>query len=178
MAGVGHGAGRRSRTVLLAAAGLATVALASAAGGAASTGGQSPEPGAGQTPAPVPQPPAPKPAPQPEPQPATRYRIVGCRSRGPQAYLHGPRVREVAIGFDDGPAPDTREFVSMLERNRVRATFFMIGEHVASGYRGVLLRELRNGDVLGDHTYTHPDLVTAGGVRSQNCCGRSTRSAL
>jgi peptidoglycan/xylan/chitin deacetylase (PgdA/CDA1 family) len=76
-------------------------------------------------------------------------------------------VREVAIGFDDGPAPDTSAFVSMLERERVRATFFMIGEQVTAAYRGLLLRELRDGDVLGDHTFTHPDLVTAGGVQSQ-----------
>jgi len=95
------------------------------------------------------------------------YRIVGCRSQGGAAYFHGPAVREVAIGFDDGPAPDTSAFLAMLEREHVRATFFMIGEHVTAAYRSVLLRELRDGDVLGDHTFTHPDLVTAGGVRPQ-----------
>jgi peptidoglycan/xylan/chitin deacetylase (PgdA/CDA1 family) len=96
-----------------------------------------------------------------------RYRIVGCRSQGTVAYLRGPGLREVAIGFDDGPAPDTGRFVAMLEREHVQATFFMIGEHVASAYRPLLLRELRDGDVLGDHTFTHADLVTAGGARSQ-----------
>jgi peptidoglycan-N-acetylglucosamine deacetylase len=73
----------------------------------------------------------------------------------------------VALGFDDGPAPDTSAFVTMLERNHAQATFFMIGEQVSSAYRSVLLRELRAGDVLGDHTYTHPDLLTSGGVRFQ-----------
>src|SRR5271166_2063636 len=107
------------------------------------------------------------PVPAPAPAGAPRYRIVGCRSRGTKAYLHGPHVREVAIGFDDGPAADTGAFVTMLERARVSATFFMIGEQVGPAYRNVLLRELRNGDVLGDHTFTHPDLVTAGGARSQ-----------
>ncbi len=96
-----------------------------------------------------------------------RYRVVGCRSHGGQAYLHGPHVREVAFGFDDGPAPDTQAFVSMLEREHVRATFFMIGEQVSATYRSVLLRELRDGDVLGDHTFTHPDLVMSAGVASQ-----------
>jgi peptidoglycan-N-acetylglucosamine deacetylase len=100
-------------------------------------------------------------------QPAALYRISGCVSRGLQAYRQGPSRREVAIGFDDGPAPDTGAFVSMLARNHAQATFFMIGEHVSSAYRATLLRELRQGDVLGDHTYTHPDLVTSGGVRSQ-----------
>jgi peptidoglycan-N-acetylglucosamine deacetylase len=99
--------------------------------------------------------------------PPTLYRITGCASRGGTAYRAGPSRREVAIGFDDGPARDTPSFVKMLERSHAQATFFMIGEDVSAGYRSTLLRELRDGDVLGDHTFTHPDLLTAGGVRSQ-----------
>jgi peptidoglycan/xylan/chitin deacetylase (PgdA/CDA1 family) len=104
------------------------------------------------------------------PQPRRRrllYRITGCRSRGALAYTHGPARREVAIGFDDGPAPDTSQFVTMLERSHAQATFFMIGEQVDASYRATLLRELRDGDVLGDHTFTHPDLVTNGEVSAQ-----------
>jgi peptidoglycan/xylan/chitin deacetylase (PgdA/CDA1 family) len=96
-----------------------------------------------------------------------RYRIVGCRSRGAAAYLHGPSRRAVAIGFDDGPTGETPAFVRMLERNRVHATFFMIGEQVTGAYRSTLLRELRDGDVLGDHTFTHPYLTRTGDVRGQ-----------
>ncbi len=55
----------------------------------------------------------------------------------------------------------------MLERYGVRATFFMIGRQITSSYRPVLLRELRNGDVLGDHTWDHPDLVLSPEVRSE-----------
>jgi peptidoglycan/xylan/chitin deacetylase (PgdA/CDA1 family) len=99
--------------------------------------------------------------------PMARYRVVGCRSRGELAYLHGPRRREVAIGFDDGPAPDTLAFVRMLERSHAHATFFMIGEQVNATYRATLLRELRDGDVLGDHTFTHPYLTSTGGVHAQ-----------
>jgi len=100
-------------------------------------------------------------------RPRALYRVTGCRSRGTLAYTHGPARREVAIGFDDGPAPDTSAFVTMLERSHAQATFFMIGEQVSASYRPTLLRELRNGDVLGDHTFTHPDLVSSGGVRAQ-----------
>jgi peptidoglycan/xylan/chitin deacetylase (PgdA/CDA1 family) len=73
----------------------------------------------------------------------------------------------VAIGFDDGPAPDTLAFVRMLERSRAEATFFMIGRQLTAAYRGTLLRELRDGDVLGDHTFTHPYLTEIGDVRGQ-----------
>ena len=97
-----------------------------------------------------------------------RYRPIGCVRSGPAvAYSHGPRRREVALSFDDGPFPLTPGFVRMLKANDAVATFFMIGEQVTSRYRATLHEELRNGDALGDHTYTHPDLVTAGGVRSQ-----------
>lgn len=95
------------------------------------------------------------------------YRVVGCRSSGSLAHREGPPRREVAIGFDDGPWTETPAFVSMLERVKARATFFMIGRQITAADHSLLLRELRDGDVLGDHTYSHPDLATSGEVRSQ-----------
>jgi len=109
-------------------------------------------------------------APQGPPSPPTSsqlYRIVGCRSSGDIMHFSGPSRREVAIGFDDGPWPDTPAFVQMLEREHVPATFFMIGEQVSTSYRTTLLRELKDGDALGNHTYTHPDLTKTGDAYSQ-----------
>jgi peptidoglycan/xylan/chitin deacetylase (PgdA/CDA1 family) len=98
---------------------------------------------------------------------STLYRIVGCRSGGQVDYTHGPSRREVAIGFDDGPYPDTPAFVRMLAQNHAQATFFMIGRQVTGAYRSTILRELREGDVPGDHTFSHPDLTRTGDVRGQ-----------
>jgi peptidoglycan-N-acetylglucosamine deacetylase len=104
----------------------------------------------------------------PTTKPARRlYRIVGCRSHGRSLYRGGPARREVAIGFDDGPYPDTPAFVRMLQRSHARATFFMIGRQVTSTYRETMLHELRAGDALGDHTFTHPDMTRASDPRGQ-----------
>jgi peptidoglycan/xylan/chitin deacetylase (PgdA/CDA1 family) len=99
---------------------------------------------------------------QPPVAPRSLYRVVGCRSHGQVAYLHGGGRREVAIGFDDGPARDTGAFVSMLERAKAKATFFMIGRQTSARYRATVFRELRDGDALGDHSFTHPDLTRSG----------------
>jgi peptidoglycan-N-acetylglucosamine deacetylase len=73
----------------------------------------------------------------------------------------------VAIGFDDGPSTQTQAFVEMLERNHAHATFFVIGRQLSARYAAVLDRELRDGDAIGDHTFTHPDLVRRGGATWQ-----------
>jgi len=95
------------------------------------------------------------------------YRIVGCRSHGAGAVRSGPAGRAVAIGFDDGPAADTPAFLTMLERSRARATFFMVGRQLSDAFGPMLLRALRDGDVLGDHSWSHPDLRSSRDVRGQ-----------
>jgi peptidoglycan/xylan/chitin deacetylase (PgdA/CDA1 family) len=99
-----------------------------------------------------------------------RYRPAGCVASGPAvARRNGPARKEVALSFDDGPYPLTQRFVRMLRANGAVATFFMIGEQVDASYRATLREELRDGDALGDHTWSHPDLVrmARSGVRSQ-----------
>ncbi len=65
------------------------------------------------------------------------------------------RVRDVALTFDDGPGPYTPGVLSVLEANHVHATFFEIGKMLR--YFGTSTeREIRDGDVIGDHTQTHP----------------------
>ena len=89
--------------------------------------------------------------------------------RGPAvAYRNGAHSKKVvALSFDDGPAPLTPGFVQMLRDNRAVATFFMIGEQVTGRYRATLQTELREGDALGDHTWSHPNLLFANAVRGQ-----------
>ena len=86
-------------------------------------------------------------------------RPVGCVPSGPAQVFSGPsRGRVVALTFDDGPWPDTPQFLDVLERKHVPATFFQIGEQVSTYGRAVDRRMLADGDVIGDHTWSHPDV--------------------
>jgi peptidoglycan/xylan/chitin deacetylase (PgdA/CDA1 family) len=68
------------------------------------------------------------------------------------------RVRDIALTFDDGPGPYTPGVLSVLERAHVRATFFAIGK-MERYFSESTVREIRDGDVVGDHTETHPFLA-------------------
>jgi cellulose synthase/poly-beta-1,6-N-acetylglucosamine synthase-like glycosyltransferase/peptidoglycan/xylan/chitin deacetylase (PgdA/CDA1 family) len=71
-------------------------------------------------------------------------------------------ARTVALTFDDGPDPTwTPKILAILRHYRVPGTFFLVGAHVAS-YPALVRDELREGDEVGSHTYTHANLATAG----------------
>jgi peptidoglycan/xylan/chitin deacetylase (PgdA/CDA1 family)/GT2 family glycosyltransferase len=71
-------------------------------------------------------------------------------------------ARTVALTFDDGPDPTwTPKILAVLRHYRVPGTFFLVGAHVASN-PGLVQEELRDGDEIGSHTYTHVNLATAG----------------
>jgi peptidoglycan/xylan/chitin deacetylase (PgdA/CDA1 family) len=67
----------------------------------------------------------------------------------------GPERREIALTFDDGPGPYTPRVLDQLERLHVPATFFEVGFMIHYFY-DALERQLRTGDVVGDHTEQHP----------------------
>jgi peptidoglycan/xylan/chitin deacetylase (PgdA/CDA1 family) len=90
--------------------------------------------------------------------------LVGCVATGPDWVSTGPRsVHDIALTFDDGPwwEPPTIDFVNELARLHVPATFFEIGEHIPTyDPHGTVERQmLAEGDMIGDHTWSHPDLV-------------------
>ncbi|MDD5097798.1 MAG: polysaccharide deacetylase family protein [Candidatus Omnitrophica bacterium] len=65
----------------------------------------------------------------------------------------------VALTFDDGPSPVwTPKILDELKAAGVKATFFMLGEHVAR-YPDVARRVVNEGHEIGNHTYDHHVLL-------------------
>ncbi|MEV4118532.1 polysaccharide deacetylase family protein [Micromonospora sp. NPDC049645] len=74
------------------------------------------------------------------------------------ACLHRGTGRDVALTFDDGPDPVwTNAVLDVLQRHRVRATFFCTGGN-SSAHPRELARIVREGHLIGNHTWSHPFL--------------------
>jgi len=69
------------------------------------------------------------------------------------------RDHEVVLTFDDGPwPPTTPKVLAALEKECVRATFFVIGKP-AMEHPGLLRRIAAHGHTIGHHTWTHFSLM-------------------
>jgi cellulose synthase/poly-beta-1,6-N-acetylglucosamine synthase-like glycosyltransferase/peptidoglycan/xylan/chitin deacetylase (PgdA/CDA1 family) len=103
-----------------------------------------------------------------EPSAAGSPAPAAVLNAGPVINAAGGRLRSysmppktVALTFDDGPNPTwTPRVLAVLRQYRVPATFFLVGAHVAS-WPGLVRDEVRSGDEVGSHTYTHDNLGTS-----------------
>ncbi|RKP25871.1 hypothetical protein SYNPS1DRAFT_5649, partial [Syncephalis pseudoplumigaleata] len=65
----------------------------------------------------------------------------------------------VALTFDDGPGERTGNLLDTLAREGIRATFFVLGKHVAHpALGGFTKRALDEGHQIASHTYDHPHM--------------------
>jgi peptidoglycan/xylan/chitin deacetylase (PgdA/CDA1 family) len=102
-------------------------------------------------------------------------------TRVPSAGL----TKTIYLTFDDGPSATwTPEILSLLEESGAQASFFVIGKN-AKAFPGLVQREARDGDAIGDHTWSHPNLtglsasaVTAELARDKNLITVLTAKAL
>jgi len=63
---------------------------------------------------------------------------------------------EIVITFDDGPLPPrTAQVLDTLDRECVKATFFLIGK-MAHAYPEIVRRIHEAGHTIGTHSYSHP----------------------
>ncbi len=96
--------------------------------------------------------------PTPTPEPDT---VVAAKpsSSTPSAYssahVDGPYI---AMTFDDGPSPlTTPHLLDLLEQRHIKATFFLIGQN-AEKYPDLVRRILADGNEIGNHSWSHPQL--------------------
>lgn len=90
---------------------------------------------------------------------------AGYATMAPQSQLYGRTLTHgndpdlIALTFDDGPNdPHTLRLLDVLARHQAKATFFLIGKYVRQ--RGDIVRAIAAaGHEIGNHTYTHPNLV-------------------
>jgi peptidoglycan/xylan/chitin deacetylase (PgdA/CDA1 family) len=89
--------------------------------------------------------------------------LVGCVPSGsPFVSNAATNRRVIALTFDDGPWADTPQFLNVLEREHVHATFFQIGQQVGTYGQAVDRRMLADGDMIGDHTWSHANVAGDG----------------
>lgn len=80
----------------------------------------------------------------------------------PQSALFGPVLvrlpasgNQVWLTIDDGPSPETRAVLDLLERYQARATFFLVADRAEA--RPALAREIvARGHGIGNHSRSHP----------------------
>ncbi len=80
-----------------------------------------------------------------------------------EVFRNGPRTaKHVALTFDDGPsAAYNARFLALLKKEKVPATFFMIGRSVAD-YRELVRNTAAAGFEIGTHTMNHPNPARIG----------------
>ena len=81
---------------------------------------------------------------------------IASQGEGESGFLTNNNLnqKKVYLTFDDGPSDHTDEILDILKKNKVRATFFVVGketEHAKKMYRRIILE----GHTLGMHSYSH-----------------------
>lgn len=90
---------------------------------------------------------------------------IGCTGGNGEFVTHGPRgSKRVALTFDDGPSDYTPDVLKVLKRKHVKATFFMLGQQVAS-YPTYARRVLAQGHEVANHSYDHDLLPSGSNIR-------------
>ncbi|MDG2990076.1 polysaccharide deacetylase family protein [Candidatus Synechococcus calcipolaris G9] len=67
-----------------------------------------------------------------------------------------PEQKLVALTFDDGPHPThTPQVLEILQREKVKGTFFVVGQQV-NQYPDLARQIVQRGHTIANHTWTHP----------------------
>jgi peptidoglycan/xylan/chitin deacetylase (PgdA/CDA1 family) len=114
------------------------------------------------------------------------YRLRPMTAEEPPAYHRATPVRDkpfyelpdvgraVVLTFDDGPEPTyTPQVLDLLAEHGVRAMFFVCGEMV-SYFPDLVRRAADEGHLVGNHTWTHPELPKQSEAKIKDEMGRTS----
>ncbi|NLY36167.1 MAG: polysaccharide deacetylase family protein [Tissierellia bacterium] len=73
-------------------------------------------------------------------------------------YLLDASKPVLALTFDDGPVENTSKLLDVLDKNSIKATFFLQGKNI-HGNEEVLKRMNKGGHTIANHSYNHPDFT-------------------
>jgi peptidoglycan-N-acetylglucosamine deacetylase len=75
-------------------------------------------------------------------------------------FHHRGSPKLVALTFDDGPYGEaTNQILDILKKERVHATFFLLGLNVEK-YPAITKRIVNEGHVIGNHSYSHSGFLS------------------
>lgn len=69
----------------------------------------------------------------------------------------GPGIKEIALTFDDGPSEETWKILDFLKKEKIRATFFVVGKKISKN-RLLLRKMLRQKCEIANHSFDHANL--------------------
>lgn len=69
------------------------------------------------------------------------------------------KAKCIALTFDAGPSEHTPALLKILAEKKVRVTFFLLGHNHVDKYPDLVRQMGQNGNVLGNHSWTHPRLT-------------------
>lgn len=91
------------------------------------------------------------PVPEVEPAPVS---LSAAKPKAVKETRKAEPDKIVYLTFDDGPSPLTDQVLEILQEEKVKATFFVLGEQ-AKGSPEIITRIVDGGHALGNHTYDH-----------------------
>jgi len=65
----------------------------------------------------------------------------------------------IALSFDDGPSNITQDVLDILKKEKVKASFFVVGSWATTDdhdYSELTTKAYKAGHAIGNHTWTHP----------------------
>lgn len=84
----------------------------------------------------------------------------------PPPLEFGGKPGDCAVTFDDGPGAHTPRLLDLLADRKVKATFFVLGDH-ARRHPEMIRRMVADGHEVENHSWDHPDMLKLDEVARQ-----------